>query len=217
MTQTTDTLLPLLTRIADALERLAPAPARPNDLDAASAFVWQPDGHLEPIARINRVDLGLLKGIERNRDILAENSRRFAAGLPANNALVGGARGMGKSSLVKALHAQVVAEGHPNLKLIEIHREDIPTLPVLLRLLRARLDIRCLLFCDDLSFDQRRCLLVVIVHGDSKTPLGVPLRPAPLRTRGVSPSRSPSRSPPGSVLVLYRAWPARAPWRLALS
>ena len=153
MTQTPDTLLPLLTRIADALERLAPAPARPNDLDAASAFVWQPDGHLEPIARINRVDLGLLKGIERNRDILAENTRRFAGGLPANNALLWGARGMGKSSLVKALHAQVVAEGHPNLKLIEIHREDIPTLPVLLRLLRARLDIRCLLFCDDLSFD----------------------------------------------------------------
>ncbi|MEQ9638966.1 MAG: ATP-binding protein [Alphaproteobacteria bacterium] len=153
MTETNDTLLPLLTRIAEALERLAPAPARPNDLDAAAAFVWQPDGHLEPIARINRVDLGLLKGIERNRDILAENTRRFAAGLPANNALLWGARGMGKSSLVKALHAAVVGEGHPNLKLIEIHREDIPTLPGLLRLLRARPDIRCLLFCDDLSFD----------------------------------------------------------------
>jgi hypothetical protein len=152
MTQPTDRLLPLLERIAAALDRLAP-PTRPaSDLDGAAAFVWQPDGRLEPVHRINRVELGLLKGIDRNRDILAENTRRFAQGLPANNALLWGARGMGKSSLVKALHAQVVAEGFPGLKLIEIHREDIPTLPALLRLLRGH-DARCLLFCDDLSFD----------------------------------------------------------------
>ena len=151
MPEPTDPLLPVLERIAAALDRLAPPPAVANDLDAAAAFVWQPDGHLEPVARINRVELGLLKGIDRNRDILAENTRRFAQGLPANNALLWGARGMGKSSLVKALHAGIAAEGLP-LKLIEIHREDIPTLPALLRLLRGH-PARCLLFCDDLSFD----------------------------------------------------------------
>jgi predicted AAA+ superfamily ATPase len=150
MPEPTD-LLPLLERIAAALDRLAPPPAAASDLAAAAAFVWQPDGHLEPVARINRVELGLLKGIDRNRDILADNTRRFAQGLPANNALLWGARGMGKSSLVKALHAEIVAEGLP-LKLIEIHREDIPTLPALLRLLRGQ-PARCLLFCDDLSFD----------------------------------------------------------------
>ncbi len=143
----------LLERVAGALERLAPPPARNADLNAADAFIWHSDGDvLEPVERVNRIEIDLLKGIERNRDILLENTRRFADALPANNALLWGARGMGKSSLVKAAHATVALE-HPGiLKLVEIHREDIPSLPRLLRLLRgARL--RCLLFCDDLSFD----------------------------------------------------------------
>jgi len=146
-------LMPLLSRIATALERLAPQPAQAPDFPAADAFVWhaEPD-HLEPVAVVNRVDLRLLKGIERQQQILAENTRRFAQGLPANNALLWGARGMGKSSLVKALHGEVAAEAPGTLKLVEIHREDIPSLPRLLKLLRAA-PHRFLLFCDDLSFD----------------------------------------------------------------
>jgi uncharacterized protein len=147
-------LLPLLQRIADALERLAPAPAPPVDLDAADAFVWHADPcWLEPVDEVNRIELGLLHGIDRVRDILLDNTRRFAAGLPANNVLLWGARGTGKSSLVKAAHAAVNSEQPHALGLVEIHREDIPSLPRLLSLLRgcAR---RCLLFCDDLSFDR---------------------------------------------------------------
>jgi predicted AAA+ superfamily ATPase len=144
-----------LKRIAEALERLAPpAPPQP-DFNAADAFVWHADtGRLAPVARVNRVDMALLRGIDRVRDALAQNTERFARGLPANNALLWGARGMGKSSLVKASHAAIlVASGDgPRLKLIEIHREDIESLPALMTLLRDA-PLRFLVFCDDLSFD----------------------------------------------------------------
>jgi predicted AAA+ superfamily ATPase len=145
---------PLLRRIADALERLAPDAPHAADLDGAEAFIWHADGPgwLEPLERVNRVDLDLLRGIERQRDTLLDNTRRFARGLPANNALLWGARGTGKSSLVKAVHAAVSAETKGGLALIEIHREDIPSLPRLLALLRGG-KRRCILFCDDLSFD----------------------------------------------------------------
>jgi hypothetical protein len=146
----------LLRRIAEALERLAPPPPRPLDFAIADAFVWHPTGHrLAPVARINRVDMSLLKGIDRMRDILVENTERFARGLPANNALLWGARGMGKSSLVKATHAAVNAALGPKagtLKLVEIHREDIESLPELMTQLRG-VAYRFLVFCDDLSFD----------------------------------------------------------------
>lgn len=146
-------LLPVLTRIAEALERLAPPPPRAPDLTAADAFVWHADRQwLEPVPKVNRVDLALLQGVEHQRDTLLENTRRFARGLPANNALLWGARGTGKSSLVKAVHAAVNAEAPGSLALVEIHREDIPTLPDLLHLLRDS-GRRCVLFCDDLSFD----------------------------------------------------------------
>src|SRR5579862_1708806 len=146
-------------RVAAALERLAPLPAAAPDLAAADAFVWHPAGRrLAPVARVNRVDMSLLKGIDRVRDLLLENTERFARGLPANNALLWGARGMGKSSLVKAVHATVNAAAAPTkpppprLKLIEIHREDIESLPDLMGLTRGA-PHRCILFCDDLSFD----------------------------------------------------------------
>jgi len=146
----------LLTRIANALERLAPPPPQPADFDAADGFTWQSDPErFVPVPRINRVPLGLLKGIDRAADQLVENTRRFAHGLPANNALLWGARGMGKSSLVKAAHAQIVdglPDAAPGLKLIEIHREDINALPACMTHLRGR-DERFILFCDDLSFD----------------------------------------------------------------
>jgi hypothetical protein len=146
-------LLPLLARIAGALERLAPEPPRSAELDAGEAFVWHADGAwIERIDQVSRVDLSLLKGIDRVRDILLDNTRRFARGLPANNALLWGARGMGKSSLVKAVHAAVKAECGGALALVEIHREDIPTLPQLLRHVAASARL-CILFCDDLSFD----------------------------------------------------------------
>lgn len=148
-----ENLAPLLGRIADALERLAPAPADGADFAAADAFVWHAEGEvLEPVVAVNRIDIGLLKAIDRQREILRENTMRFAAGLPANNALLWGSRGMGKSSLVKAVHADVLASHPGRLKLVEIHREDIPSLPRLLKLLRGS-EARFLLFCDDLSFD----------------------------------------------------------------
>jgi predicted AAA+ superfamily ATPase len=146
-------LISLLSRIAEALERQSPPAARTPDLAAADAFAWHAEGEtLEPVPQVNRVDLDLLRGIDRSRDILLDNTRRFARGFPANNALLWGARGMGKSSLVKAAHATVAAEHPGRLKLIEIHREDIVSLPRLLRALRGARQ-RCLLFCDDLSFD----------------------------------------------------------------
>ncbi|MCW8861526.1 MAG: ATP-binding protein [Rhodospirillales bacterium] len=143
----------LLERIADALERAAPTKARTADLSGADAFVWHAEGGwLEPVSRVNRVDIALLKGIDRQQDILLDNTRLFANGLPSNNALLWGARGTGKSSLVKAAHAAVNAERPGSLLLVEIHREDIPSLPQLLAILRGS-DRRCVLFCDDLSFD----------------------------------------------------------------
>lgn len=153
-------LVPVLTRIAEALDRLSPPPPAGGLLagdDAADAFVWQAEnGVLQPVAAVNRVALPLLQGIDRMRDILLDNTARFARGLPANNALLWGARGMGKSSLVKAAHASVNADlpdGLSRLALVEIHREDIPTLPRLLTQLREAAPRRFILFCDDLSFD----------------------------------------------------------------
>ena len=148
-------------RIADALEAIVahlaatrPTPATPESLSDADAFIWQPSGRLQPVPRVNRVELGLLKGVDRMRDILIENTERFAIGLPANNALLWGARGMGKSSLVKAAHASINARPDVagRLKLIEIHREDIESLPNLMAQLRAS-DFKFIVFCDDLSFD----------------------------------------------------------------
>ena len=145
----------LLARIADALDRLAPpAPARP-DFDGADAFVWNAArSALSPVKKVNRVALPLLRGIDRVRDQLAANTERFARGLPANNALLWGARGMGKSSLVKAIHADILAQGvgEHRLKLVEIHREDIDALPQLMSMVRDT-PYRFLVFCDDLSFD----------------------------------------------------------------
>jgi uncharacterized protein len=154
MTNTLDNSL--LTRIAEALERVAPAPPASADLSKHEAFVWRssPPG-LDAIARVNRVDLALLKGIDLTRDELLANTRRFARGLPANNALLWGARGMGKSSLVKAAQASVNAEVGGTLKIVEIHREDINSLPQLTALLRANPEFRFIIFCDDLSFDNQ--------------------------------------------------------------
>jgi predicted AAA+ superfamily ATPase len=145
----------LLRRIADALERQAPpAPAAlALDRDGIDAFVWQAEADcLDPVETVSRVDLSLLRGVDRQRETLLENTRRFAKGLPANNALLWGARGMGKSSLVKAIHAAINEGAKKPLVLIEIHREDIPSLPRLLGRLRAA-KRRIILFCDDLSFD----------------------------------------------------------------
>ena len=146
-------LAPLLKRVAEALERLSPAGPDDAALESADGFVWHADGtRLEAVPQINRLELSLLKGIDRVRDILLDNTRRFARGLPANNSLLWGARGMGKSSLIKAVHGVVAAEDTSGLKLIEIHREEIASLPILLGRLRG-CDNQCLLFCDDLSFE----------------------------------------------------------------
>ena len=153
---TMNNLLDELRQLRAAVERLGGPRSADNDLDAADCFVWEPaTAHLQPVARPNRIDIGLIKGVDRVRDILVENTERFASGLPANNVLLWGARGMGKSSLVKAAHATVLAGGKSGgggLKLIEIHREDINTLPRLMAILAGR-DCRFILFCDDLSFD----------------------------------------------------------------
>jgi predicted AAA+ superfamily ATPase len=172
-------LLPLLNRIADALERLAPPVAPPNEWEAGDAFVWHADrGWLEPVHQVNRIEIGLLRGIDRVRDILLDNTERFAAGLPANNVLLWGARGTGKSSLVKAAHAAVNEMHSHALALVEIHREDIPSLPHLLSLLRLSAR-RCLLFCDDLSFDQHdtsyKSLKAVLEGGIEGRPANVVL------------------------------------------
>ena len=144
----------LLTRIAEALERLAPPPQGPPDLSGADAFVWQPGaGRLVPVQHVARVGIALLHGVERQKRILLDNTLRFARGLPANNTMLWGARGMGKSSLVKAAHAAANDAAPGCLALIEIHREDIRTLPDLLNALRTH-DRRCLILCDDLSFER---------------------------------------------------------------
>ncbi len=143
----------LLKRIAEALERIAPPRAESTGFDAADAFVWNAEtGRPDPVLEVARVDMSLIRGVDRVRDILLDNTRRFARGLPANNALLWGARGMGKSSLVKAVHAAINAETPNSLMLIEIHREDIESLPRLMTLLRGQ-NRRAIVFCDDLSFD----------------------------------------------------------------
>lgn len=147
----------LLSRIASALERMAPPPPAVSTMDKHDVFVWHPDGaRLDAVERPNRLELELLRGIDRQTAQLHDNTLRFAQGLPANNALLWGARGTGKSSLVKSVHAAVNEKaetlGFLPLALIEIHREDIPTLPRLLSIIRSQ-ERRCLLFCDDLSFD----------------------------------------------------------------
>lgn len=156
-----------LLRIAAALERLAPAPMPAPDFAAADAFAWHtgPD-RLEPVDRVSRVDLSLLVGVNRARDTLLDNTRHFARGLPANNALLWGARGMGKSSLVKAVHARVASEGLA-LKIVELSREDLPSVQRLLAHLRSS-DARFILFCDDLSFshdDQHYKSLKAVLDG----------------------------------------------------
>jgi len=144
----------LLARIAAALERLAPPPAPPPRLEGADAFVWHPaQQRLAPVPKVSRVDLVLLQGVQRQKDIILENTLRFARGFPANNAMLWGARGMGKSSLVKAAHAEANRLHPTSLALIEIHREDIRTLPELLGHLRVQ-ERRALVFCDDLSFEK---------------------------------------------------------------
>ncbi len=154
MANTDKELIAHLSRIADALERLAPAAAEAPDLDAADAFTWHAEqDRLEPVAHVSRIPLDLLRGVDRQIDILRGNTDRFAEGLPANNALLWGARGMGKSSLVKAVHAEINKARPGALALVEIHREDISSLPRLLTVLRDT-HRRCILFCDDLSFDQ---------------------------------------------------------------
>ncbi|MGX9349970.1 ATP-binding protein [Shimia sp. W99] len=156
-----------LSRIAEALERMSPAPLAAPDFSAADGFVWHVDpDRLEAVARINRVEIDLLIGVDRSRDTLLENTLQFARGLPANNALLWGARGMGKSSLVKAVHAEVLKQGLP-LKIVELQREDLPSVARLLNLLRGR-DERFLLFCDDLSFshdDQHYKSLKAVLDG----------------------------------------------------
>ncbi len=140
-----------LERIAAALDRMSPPAAVAPDFSVAEAFVWHPEpDRLTPIASINRVDVNLLVGVDRARDTLLANTLQFAKGLPANNALLWGARGMGKSSLVKAVHGAAQAD-YPNLKIVEVQREDMDSIGRCLNLLRNASE-RFLLYCDDLSF-----------------------------------------------------------------
>jgi hypothetical protein len=140
-------------RLADAAERIAGPAPEPILWDAADCFVWNPERqNLAPIKRVNRVDLSLIRGVDHVKSILYENTERFAEGFAANNVLLWGARGMGKSSLVKAIHAAINDKHGSAMKLVEVHREDIDTLPVLMDILKAA-EHRVILFCDDLSFD----------------------------------------------------------------
>ncbi len=144
-----------LQRLADALERMTPAATCQPDFGAADCFIWNPETErLEPVNKVNRIDISLIRGVDRVRDILVDNTDRYASGYSANNVLLWGARGMGKSSLIKAVHAQINASSKSDnqLILIEIHREDISSLPKLMALLRDA-PHRFILFCDDLSFD----------------------------------------------------------------
>ena len=146
-------ILTELKRIADALERQAGPLAMPAAWTEADCFVWNPSQlALAPVPKVNRVDLSLIRGVDHVKEILAENSKRFAEGLPANNVLLWGARGMGKSSLVKAIHAAINEDRPRPLKLVEVHREDISTLPELMEILKTA-PFQIILFCDDLSFD----------------------------------------------------------------
>lgn len=150
------TMLEEIRQLTSAVEALAPEKTKINDFECAECFIWDPaTQYLQPVPQPNRIDIGLIRGVDRVRDILHDNTSRFAEGLPANNVLLWGARGMGKSSLVKATHAAVLSEATESarpLKLVEIHREDIESLPRLMGLLRDRNE-RFILFCDDLSFD----------------------------------------------------------------
>ncbi|MCA1440179.1 ATP-binding protein [Ensifer sp. IC4062] len=148
-----DILINEMQKLSAAIERIAgPAPAV-NDWSQAGCFVWAPaNRHLQPVAKPNRIDLALITGVDHVRDILFDNTLRFAEGYPANNVLLWGARGMGKSSLVKAVHARVAHETGKALKLVEVHREDIATLPALMEILKAA-PMPVVVFCDDLSFD----------------------------------------------------------------
>lgn len=153
MTDTLEQLLQEVKRLANAMERLAGPADAINDWTVADCFVWHPEGsRLQPVTRPNRVELSLIRGVDRVRDILHDNTERFAQGFAANNVLLWGARGMGKSSLVKAVHADVSSTTGVKLKLIEVHREDISSLPALLDLLKTS-GQRAIVFCDDLSFD----------------------------------------------------------------
>ncbi len=157
MTDAFPPLEAILTRIAEALERLSPPPPPAAGFAEADAFAWAAEeDRFVPVPRVNRMPIALLKSVDRMRDTLLANTTNFARGLPANNALLWGSRGMGKSSLVKAVHAEVAVRqregGGLALKLVEIHREDIASLPRCLMHLRARPE-RFILFCDDLSFD----------------------------------------------------------------
>ncbi len=166
-----------LRRIAEALERLAPPPRPAPDFAAADAYVWHtgPD-RLDPVPEVARVALGLLVGIDRVRDILLANTLQFARGHAANNALLWGARGMGKSSLVKAVHGAVLAEGL-RLRLIEMSRDDLASVGRLLNMMRAAPDERFILFCDDLSFShddaQYKALKAVLDGGIEGRPANV--------------------------------------------
>ena len=174
---TNHALEPVLERIAAALEALSGTQKADNDLTQADAYVWQADGsRLNPVNKVNRVAISLLQGIESQADTLLANTRQFADGAPANNALLWGARGTGKSSLVKAAHAEVNREREVPVLLVEIHREDIPTLPQLLDILRTS-ERRTIIFCDDLSFDagdaQYKSLKAVLEGGVEGRPENV--------------------------------------------
>ncbi|WP_028878365.1 ATP-binding protein [Terasakiella pusilla] len=150
---TDNNYLTVLTRIAEALERQSPQKATSNDLDCADAFVWSPEtARLEPIFKVSHLPLQMLQGIDLQKDILLKNTKQFADGFSANNALLWGARGTGKSSIVKAIHAELNKQTPKSLMLVEIHREDLETLPDLLKVLKTT-ERRCVLYCDDLSFD----------------------------------------------------------------
>ena len=157
----------VMRRVAEALERMAPAPSPAPEFTQADAYVWHVDpDHLAPVERVSRIALDLLVGIDRSRNTLLENTLQFARGFPANNALLWGSRGMGKSSLVKAIHAEVIARGEA-LKIVEVQREDLPSIGRLLNILRAS-EHRFLLFCDDLSFshdDQHYKSLKAVLDG----------------------------------------------------
>lgn len=150
-----DNFTALVGRIANALERMAPQEGPRIDITQSEAFVWQAEAqYLQPVMRVNRLDLNLLKGIDQQKKLLLDNTKQFAQGFPANNALLWGARGTGKSSLVKAVHGDIVSRDSTPLKLIEIHREDIDTLPDLMVIVREHAEARFVIYCDDLSFDE---------------------------------------------------------------
>lgn len=147
------TLILEIKRLSAAVERIAGPPPAPNDIASADCFVWSPaQRYLQPVIKPNRVDISLIRGVDHVRDILLDNTLRFARGLPANNVLLWGARGMGKSSLVKAVQLKAKTETGIPVKLVEVHREDISTLPALMDILRAA-SSPVIVFCDDLSFD----------------------------------------------------------------